>query len=199
MSSRGCKWEFIGKLEWTGSRAMGLYNQELNTRAIEQHTQAKGSAVRDVGSWLPISRPLHFVTQIKVRILAMQQSVALGMGGLEIWAQPSQRLPRHLKERAWLEIRQHSRISQAPHNAQFNTSFAEPAETNCPPEFIDSITQNIMSDPVILPSQNICDRSTIVRHLAERATDPFTGLPLAIEQVKPNLALQLRIRNWQQK
>ncbi|KAJ2449325.1 Ubiquitin conjugation factor E4 B [Coemansia sp. RSA 2336] len=199
MNSRGYKWEFIGKLEWADSRPMGLCNQELSPRAVEQFAGAKGSVCRDMGRWFPINKPLHFVTQIKVRILAMHQSVALGIGGLEIWGQPSQRLPRHLKEQAWLNIRQHSQISPNPYTVQINNAYTEPAEASCPPEFIDSITQNIMSDPVILPSQNTCDRSTIIRHLAEHATDPFTGLPLAMEQLKPNLALQLRIRNWQQK
>lgn len=36
----------------------------------------------------------------------------------------------------------------------------------------------LMTDPVILPSGNIMDRSIILRHLLNSPTDPFNRQPL---------------------
>ncbi|KAJ2430430.1 Ubiquitin conjugation factor E4 A [Coemansia sp. RSA 2531] len=124
----------------------------------------------------------------------MHQAHALGLGRIEIWAQPSQRLPAHKRNQAWASIRQTIQPPEQP------TSVADSSTTdNCPQEFIDVITLSIMQDPVILPSNIRCDRSTIIRHLSVRKTDPFTGLPLELDQVKPDLLLQQRIREWTNK
>lgn len=41
----------------------------------------------------------------------------------------------------------------------------------------------LMVDPVILPSNNVVDRSTILKHLLNKNTDPFTNKPLTEEQL----------------
>lgn len=43
----------------------------------------------------------------------------------------------------------------------------------------------LMTDPVMLPSGNIMDRSIIARHLLNSQTDPFNRQPLTEEQLKP--------------
>ena len=46
----------------------------------------------------------------------------------------------------------------------------------------------LMTDPVILPSGNIMDRSIILRHLLNSPTDPFNRQPLTesmLESGKP--------------
>jgi ubiquitin conjugation factor E4 B len=42
-----------------------------------------------------------------------------------------------------------------------------------------------MTDPVILPSGVIMDRSVITKHLLNSSTDPFNRLPLTVEQLVP--------------
>lgn len=44
-----------------------------------------------------------------------------------------------------------------------------------------------MTDPVILPSGVIMDRSVITKHLLNSSTDPFNRLPLTAEQLVPGI------------
>ena len=41
----------------------------------------------------------------------------------------------------------------------------EEAMNDAPEEFLDAIMGTLMKDPVLLPSGNIVDRSTIARHI----------------------------------
>ncbi|KAL9957843.1 hypothetical protein ACROYT_G034791 [Oculina patagonica] len=66
-----------------------------------------------------------------------------------------------------------------------------------PDEFVDPITNMLMSDPVILTtSNNIVDRSTICRHLLSDQKDPFNRSPLSLEMVQPHTELKTRIQQW---
>lgn len=65
-----------------------------------------------------------------------------------------------------------------------------------PDEFEDPLLSILMTDPVVLPSQNIVDRSTISQHLLSDETDPFTRRPMKIEDVVPADDLRTRIEAW---
>ncbi|KAI0830901.1 ubiquitin conjugation factor E4 [Hypoxylon sp. FL0890] len=65
-----------------------------------------------------------------------------------------------------------------------------------PPEFEDPLIGDLMTDPVILPSQNIVDRSTIVQQLLSNPRDPFTRMPMTIDDVVPANDLRIRIEEW---
>lgn len=65
-----------------------------------------------------------------------------------------------------------------------------------PDEFEDPLVAILMTDPVILPSQNIVDRSTIIQHLLSDETDPFTRQPMKIEDIVPADDLRQRIDAW---
>ncbi|ROV93028.1 hypothetical protein VPNG_09416 [Cytospora leucostoma] len=65
-----------------------------------------------------------------------------------------------------------------------------------PSEFEDPLMGDLMKDPVILPSQNIVDRSTIVQHLLSDEKDPFTRQPMTIEDVVPAHDLLQQIEAW---
>ncbi|KAI1340018.1 ubiquitin conjugation factor E4 [Xylariaceae sp. FL0016] len=65
-----------------------------------------------------------------------------------------------------------------------------------PDEFEDPLMGDLMTDPVILPSQNIVDRSTIVQQLLSNPLDPFTRSPMKIEDVVPHDELRGRIEAW---
>ena len=96
----------------------------------------------------------------------------------------------------------------------------ETAMGDVPEEFLDPILGTVMNDPVTLPnSQVTLDRTSIVRHLLRYvcthirtstinkmvnvncvaysdATDPFTRVPLTMDQVVPNVELKERIEAW---
>ncbi|KAJ1722300.1 hypothetical protein LPJ53_003250 [Coemansia erecta] len=126
----------------------------------------------------------------------MHRAQTLGLGGIEIWAQPSQRMHPQQRNEAWQQI---FRLRESVVRLQAGSSIPQmqaKVPDNIPPEFVDVITQNMMVDPVILPSGVRCDRLTITKHLSVKSTDPFTGLSLTINQVKPDLLLGQRIKAW---
>lgn len=62
-----------------------------------------------------------------------------------------------------------------------------------PDEYLDPITQELMKDPVILPSsKTVCDRSTITRHLLSDQTDPFNRSFLTIDMLDGASNTQLK-------
>ncbi|GAB1313466.1 Ubiquitin conjugation factor E4 [Madurella fahalii] len=67
---------------------------------------------------------------------------------------------------------------------------------DAPPEFEDPIMGILMSDPVLLPSKHIVDRSTITQHLLSDPKDPYTRQPMTIEDVVPDEELRGRIEAW---
>lgn len=65
-----------------------------------------------------------------------------------------------------------------------------------PPEFEDPIMGDLMSDPVILPSRHIMDRSTIVQQLLSSPKDPYSNVPMTLEDVVPADDLRKQIEAW---
>ncbi|XP_062518757.1 ubiquitin conjugation factor E4 A-like [Corticium candelabrum] len=75
----------------------------------------------------------------------------------------------------------------------------EEAEANAPGEFLDPLTDELMKDPVELPSSRaVVDRSTIERHLLSDPTDPFNRSPLTIDMVVPDEELRQKIAKWRE-
>lgn len=67
-----------------------------------------------------------------------------------------------------------------------------------PPEFEDPIMGELMKDPVLLPSNHIVDRSTIMQHLLSDPKDPFTRQPMTIADAIPQTELKMRIEKWRE-
>lgn len=67
-----------------------------------------------------------------------------------------------------------------------------------PAEFEDPIMGDLMKDPVLLPSQHIVDRSTILQHLLSDPMDPFTRQAMTIEDAIPQTDLRDRIQRWRE-
>jgi hypothetical protein len=58
--------------------------------------------------------------------------------------------------------------------------------SDAPEEFLDPLMQEIMKDPVLLPSSNmILDRVTIMKHLLSDETDPFNRSKLTKDMLIP--------------
>ncbi|XP_045451729.1 ubiquitin conjugation factor E4 B [Melitaea cinxia] len=77
-------------------------------------------------------------------------------------------------------------------NQQKSDEFAD-----APEEFRDPLMDTLMTDPVFLPSGKVMDRSVILRHLLNSATDPFNRQPLTEDQLQPATELKERIIQWQ--
>ena len=71
---------------------------------------------------------------------------------------------------------------------------------DAPDEFLDPLMCTVMQQPVILPSNNRCDLSTVERQLAiNNPTDPFTREPITKEMIKPDEELKKRIHEYLKK
>ncbi|XP_037540843.1 ubiquitin conjugation factor E4 B isoform X3 [Nematolebias whitei] len=68
--------------------------------------------------------------------------------------------------------------------------------SDAPDEFKDPLMDTLMTDPVMLPSGNIMDRSIILRHLLNSPTDPFNRQPLTESMLEPVPELKVRIHAW---
>jgi len=69
-------------------------------------------------------------------------------------------------------------------------------EYEIPAEYFDPITCELMQDPVVLPSGHIVDMATITRHLAMHKNNPFTAVPLRIEEVVAHNRLKTEIASY---
>ncbi|CXI23252.1 ubiquitin conjugation factor E4 B, putative [Plasmodium berghei] len=69
--------------------------------------------------------------------------------------------------------------------------------SDIPEKFLDPILQDIMFDPVLLPTSGIViDRKNIERHLMSEPNDPFNRAPLSKEQLIPMSELKEEIQNY---
>ncbi|KAI0390002.1 ubiquitin fusion degradation protein 2 [Xylariaceae sp. FL0594] len=91
---------------------------------------------------------------------------------------------------AWNKLRE--RIAQAKEELDQ----AELDLGEIPPEFEDPIMGDLMTDPVILPSRHIMDRSTIVQQLLSTPKDPFSNVHMTIDDVVPADDLRKQIEAW---
>ncbi|KKZ66647.1 STIP1 likey and U-box containing protein 1 [[Emmonsia] crescens] len=59
-----------------------------------------------------------------------------------------------------------------------------------PDYLIDSISFEVMHDPVITPSGHTFERTSILRHIQRNPVDPITRAPMTISDLRPNYALK---------
>ena len=91
----------------------------------------------------------------------------------EVFAKAASILERHCLTSADDVARFHAFATAVRDAASKETSLDEMLG-EIPDEYLDPITQELMRDPVTLPSSKTrCDRSTITRHLLSDQTDPF--------------------------
>ncbi|CAM9868591.1 unnamed protein product [Phaeothamnion confervicola] len=66
-----------------------------------------------------------------------------------------------------------------------------------PDEFLDPVLATPMTDPVRLPhSGTVMDRQTILQHLLNDSTDPFSRAPLTKEMLEPATDVKAKIDAW---
>lgn len=132
---------------------------------------------------------------VKVKILQTQRSVPC-LGGIEIWGKPS----KLCSPTTLVTINQ--LFNKSNSNVVYSLEAQKEADNGfkIPEEFKDSLTFELMSLPMTLPSGNTVDQTTIEKHIQNEAnygrqpSDPFTGIQYS-EKCKPvfNAALKSRI------
>ena len=72
---------------------------------------------------------------------------------------------------------------------------------DAPDEFLDSLMETIMLDPVILPSGNRVDRRTIaqLKTNSDKLQDPFTKMEMTMDMIRPDNELKRRIMEYLRK
>ena len=75
-------------------------------------------------------------------------------------------------------------------------NLAEGCFEDAPDEFLCQITMELMKNPVKLPDGSIVDKANIERHLLDHDFNPFTKLPLNINDVIELNELKAKINNY---
>ena len=143
------------------------------------------------------------VSELTIRITRVAGSGVCAIRWLEIWGQPSYCCSPEVVTK--VEMIKAGLVTPPP-VTEFTQSVSsherteEKIATGIPPEFIDPITQELMSVPVLLPSGNSVDQSTADRYIQEEAkwgrapSDLFTGVVFsAAHKPVPNAGLKMRI------
>ncbi|XP_053181709.1 RING finger protein 37 [Scomber japonicus] len=154
---------------------------------------------------------LGSVTQLRVTVPVGGSASALGLKALAVWGQPARFCPADKVER----IRRVHEASERrlPRPSIFSPSVSQtkrPLQATTtqsnhaiPEEFLDPITQEVMTLPMLLPSGVSVDNATLEEYQKREATwgrppnDPFTSVPFtATSQPLPNPQLKSRIDHF---
>ncbi|CAB3998809.1 RING finger 37 [Paramuricea clavata] len=163
---------------------------------------------------------LHNTSHLWIRITQVHKGSVPCLGALEVVGKPAKNNNEFVMNYArfiTLRLKQERENCKGLVNASTETNLSannackseratdpchEPSLVdNVPSEFVDPITFNIMPLPILLPSGNTIDNSTLEKHIAmernfgRQPCDPFTGIPLG-SNVVPNAALKYRIDNF---
>ncbi|KAM3867449.1 RING finger protein 37 [Diretmus argenteus] len=151
---------------------------------------------------------LGSVTQLRVTVPFGGAASALGLKTLAVWGRPARCCSTEDVERI---MRAHeASVKQLPRPGFFAPSDSQPtpplpaaptpSSLSVPEEFLDPITQEVMTLPMLLPSGVSVDNATLEEHRKREVTwgrppnDPFTGVPFtAASQPLPNPLLKSRI------
>ncbi|KAM6931369.1 RING finger protein 37 [Xenentodon cancila] len=160
---------------------------------------------RQVQLWSRGLPSLGAVTQLRVTVPYGGAASSLGLKALTVWGQPSRCCPAEQVERIG-RIHEDSK-RQLPRPAFFALSDRQttqppqaPASVSIPEDFLDPLTQEVMTLPMLLPSGVSVDTTTLDEYQKREASwgrqpnDPFTGVPFtSISYPLPNPQLKSRI------
>lgn len=156
------------------------------------------------------SQNLNNVSHLIIRITRTSSGICC-LKWLEIWGQPSlsctsalvqnvMQIRRTLAEKSRHMDSQNPAVPTAKVQGNPHDGVEEAVSLEIPRDFIDPITQEIMQQPVLLPSGQSVDQSTLEKFESSEAkwgrgpSDPFTGLSFTDEhKAIPNSSLKVRI------
>uniref|UniRef100_A0A3B4TB06 U-box domain containing 5 n=1 Tax=Seriola dumerili TaxID=41447 RepID=A0A3B4TB06_SERDU len=154
---------------------------------------------------------LGAVTQLRVTVPFGGAASALGLKALTVWGQPARCCPAEDVER--IKSVHEASVRQLPRTVFFAPSVRQrnqplqaatpPSNLSIPEEFLDPITQEVMTLPMLLPGGVSVDNTTLEEYQKREATwgrapnDPFTGVPFTSNcQPLPNPQLKTRIDHF---
>ncbi|KAJ3644556.1 hypothetical protein Zmor_022280 [Zophobas morio] len=113
----------------------------------------------------------------------------------ELFDDAAARLDR-LSIKTPVEIERFKALADKAYQILLNNQKSDDWMSDAPDEFKDPLMDTLMTDPVLLPSGQVMDRSVIMRHLLNSSTDPFNRQPLTEDMLQPVNELKERIRIW---
>ncbi|KAJ8285404.1 hypothetical protein GJAV_G00026420 [Gymnothorax javanicus] len=145
--------------------------------------------------WSRGAGSLGAVTQLRVNLPYGGAGSSLGLRALAVWGRPSHCCPPDGVERIARAHTDSLRPSQIESRSTTHSSKSPPSSDSAkvntlgdipiPEEFLDPLTQEVMSLPMLLPSGAVIDFSTLEKYQRQEATwgrppnDPFTGVPFS--------------------
>lgn len=146
------------------------------------------------------SRNIRSAEKLSVGIFKTENSIP-AIGKLEIWGKVSCSVPKEIYQsiiRNWEESKIPKQIQKQINDTQLATEKNSDTFIICD-DFLDSITYEVMTCPMVLPCGKYVDSSTIEKCI-ERDTmygrtpcDPFTGIPFT-DKLKPMPVPELKGR-----
>ncbi|KAG8542207.1 hypothetical protein GDO81_027243 [Engystomops pustulosus] len=177
-----------------------------------------GSSCQDL--WNKGQHSLSNVTHLKICITHVAGGMPCSIKRVEVWGQPAKTCTKEVVENVYqiacLSLPQgfgeqspaspmesnHMSYSNSE-NAQHSLSELANILQDVPEEFLDPITLEIMTFPIILPSGKVIDQSTLDKCNQSEASwgrmpsDPFTGVPYTPHsQALPHPSLKARIDHF---
>nr|XP_037288257.1 RING finger protein 37-like [Rhipicephalus microplus] len=153
------------------------------------------------------------VCRLKLKLICAMGSASIGLGSLQVWGQPMTSLcslaaqedlirkflsttdtvSHFNRERSVTDQCRSSPTPTVPEQAKslqgksggVQEGEGSAPEFHIPTDFQDALTFELMTQPVLLPSGQVVDQSTLDKHVETEekwgrpATDPFTGITLA--------------------
>ncbi|XP_066947193.1 RING finger protein 37 [Macrobrachium rosenbergii] len=157
---------------------------------------------------------LRCIRKLIVRIVRTSGSIPPVLQALEIWGQPGIKTDKVLRKEImsrWFGRTRFVETITVPriYNSQCEEVMRKESETEAskekdstevPEDFLDPLTCEVMTVPLLLPSGHSIDANTLDRFIAHEAvwgrpaSDPFTGVPFKHGQMPaPNVPLKARI------
>ena len=183
------------------------------------HSRVIGSTANIQTCNLPQGSRVLSISHLWIRITQVHKGSVPCLGGLEVVGTPAKNNLEFVMNYADLitlrltQERNNSKEFGLKSSTEVNLPSSNPCKSEqvstneaslvdkLPSEFIDPITLNVMTLPILLPSGNTIDNSTLEKHIAmeqnwgRQPCDPFTGVLLG-SKVVPNAALKYRIDNF---
>jgi U-box domain-containing protein 5 len=185
-------------------------NKRYRPRDFQLVIPALGPELDSLGDGVVHEQLYHRIDEHLSRVRALTLSVTRTANGsaaavkrFEVWGQPAQGtsndLLRQLKQNSRSELESPASPPSSPPPEHKSVSSAEPETVDIPSEFLDAITCELMSVPILLPCGMSVDRATLDRHIASEAcwgrppSDPFTGRSFG-DRHKPVVHSSLKAR-----
>ncbi|KAG8453289.1 hypothetical protein GDO86_000068 [Hymenochirus boettgeri] len=209
----------VGKVQLKNQSKVTLNNRGFRPRSpFHQYDQVMsypGSSCQELWNKGPFS--LSNVTSLKICVTLVAGSVPCCIKRVEVWGQPAKTCPKEVFENLYQiaclslpygsgdpqpssPMESNYATSNASENTQHNLLDFANILSNIPDDFLDPITLELMTFPMLLPSGKVIDQSTLEKCNQSEATwgrlpsDPFTGVPYSQHsQPLPHPSLKVRI------